>query len=260
MSGSILMDAAKPVAYDSPDHIQPHGTARDNSSNLWFNRKLFAWRPAREVRVLDIGCSGGGFVKSILDAGGFAVGVEGSDYSRKAKRAEWATIPDHLFTADATETFQLYREGAGGTREPLKFDVITAWEFFEHIAEDGLSAVIQNIDRHLEPGGVVLVSIAPWEDVVDGVRLHQSVHESPWWIEKFGSLGMANLLELEEYFFTDWVRGGPGTASFASAFARKGDRVPNLDRLKAAKRAFLVHETLVKLRWKALSIKTRLGV
>ena len=49
-------------------------------------------------------------MKSILDAGGFAVGVEGSDYSQRHKRAEWATIPDHLFTTDATVPFQLSEE------------------------------------------------------------------------------------------------------------------------------------------------------
>src|SRR4051794_1825047 len=126
---TITIETQKPVAYDSPDHIQPVGTALDNSTSRRFNRKLFDYIPPREVRLLDIGCSGGGQVKSILDDGGFAVGIEGSDYSRKKKRAEWATIPGHLFTADVTVPFTLSEEDGAGGRSPLRFNVITAWEF-----------------------------------------------------------------------------------------------------------------------------------
>src|SRR4051794_25089447 len=83
----ISIETPKPVAYDSPDHIEPVGTAADNSTSRRFNAKLFRYIPPAEVRLLDVGCSGGGLVKSILDAGGFAVGVEGSDYSQRHKRA-----------------------------------------------------------------------------------------------------------------------------------------------------------------------------
>jgi hypothetical protein len=75
------IETSKPIAYDSPDHIQPHGTASNNTTSPRFNGKLFEYIPAGEVRLLDIGCSGGGLVKSILDEGGFGIGIEGSDYS-----------------------------------------------------------------------------------------------------------------------------------------------------------------------------------
>jgi 2-polyprenyl-3-methyl-5-hydroxy-6-metoxy-1,4-benzoquinol methylase len=71
----------KPVALDSPDHLHPWGTTRDNSVNLAFNRRLSWWIPASMLRVLDLGCAGGEFVKSILDLGGISIGIEGSDYS-----------------------------------------------------------------------------------------------------------------------------------------------------------------------------------
>src|SRR4051812_40605701 len=103
----IVVKTSKPIAYDSPDHITPVGSARDNHLNHEFNRKLYQVFPIDRVRVLDLGCAGGGFVKSILAAGGFAIGIEGSDYSKVRKRAEWATIPDSLFTADMTEPFEV---------------------------------------------------------------------------------------------------------------------------------------------------------
>jgi 2-polyprenyl-3-methyl-5-hydroxy-6-metoxy-1,4-benzoquinol methylase len=71
----ITVKTNHPVAIYSPDHLFPHGTMRDNSSNPEFNKKLYELFPVKEVRLLDIGCSGGGLVKSILDDGGFAVGI-----------------------------------------------------------------------------------------------------------------------------------------------------------------------------------------
>ena len=99
----ITIETNVPVALDSLDHIHPHGTGWDNSVWPPFNDKLFAL--TKTPRLLDIGCAGGGLVKSIIDDGGFAVGVEGSDLSQRTNRAEWATIPANLFTGPAGRTF-----------------------------------------------------------------------------------------------------------------------------------------------------------
>jgi len=198
----------KPVAIDSPDHLLPWGTARDNSVNLAFNKKLIRLIPVSQLRVLDLGCAGGGFVKSILAQGGFAIGVEGSDYSRVRKRAEWATIPDHLFTADITEPFWLLEEGAQNQERPLQFNVITGWEIIEHVREEQLACVCENIMRHLSTGGLVIMSVSPLEDVIKGVRLHQTVKQKEWWIAKFEELGLIHHESLCGYFGIDWIRGG----------------------------------------------------
>jgi SAM-dependent methyltransferase len=221
---TLGIETSKPIAYDSPDHIQPHGTASNNTTSPRFNGKLFEYIPAGEVRLLDIGCSGGGLVKSILDDGGFGIGIEGSDYSLKRRRAEWATIPDHLFTADATVPFQLWGE-EDGRRRPLQFNVITAWEFFEHIAEHDLPGVIENIGRHLAPGGFVLGSISLIEDVLNGVRLHQTVQRKPWWIKTFARHGLEHHRPLEQYFNCDMVNGKPLGWSSAIALTRRGESV-----------------------------------
>ncbi len=55
---TFTMNAQKPVAYDSPDHIQPWGTVNDNSINYCFNLKLMWWLPRPYLKVLDIGCAG----------------------------------------------------------------------------------------------------------------------------------------------------------------------------------------------------------
>ncbi len=234
----------KPVAYDSPDHIQPFGTANDNSINKRFNRKLLRLIPPAEIRLLDIGCSGGGFVKSILDAGGFAIGIEGSDFSQKRKRAEWATIPDNLFTADVTVPFKAVQQSSSTEAEvQIQFNVITAWEFFEHISQQGLPGVVDNILQHLAPNGLVIVSVAPYEDIENGVVLHQTVQPRAWWIAKFQELGLQYREEFMNYFTYDWVRGGPHRASFTLVLSRNNEQPLHIDRLRSLKLFYLPWES-----------------
>lgn len=206
----IEVDTAKPVAYDSPDHLQPWGTARDNSTNPRFNRKLypifhFLKRP---LRVLDLGCSGGGFVRSCLDDGCLVVGLEGSDYSKRMRRAEWAYLADRfLFTADLTEPFEIKAIYEENRSEPLQFDVITSWDVLEHIRADQLPRVIENIRRHLAPHGLCIFSISTNEEIIDGVKLHQTVEDRSWWVGLFERHGLGPLPDFERYFATQYVRG-----------------------------------------------------
>jgi SAM-dependent methyltransferase len=211
----------------------PHGTARDNSQNPLFNQKLWLLFPNRKVSVLDIGCSGGGFVKSCVDQGYEAIGLEGSDYSQKTGRAEWGTIPERLFTCDATTDFSLFVTDPGlGLRQPARFDVITAWEFIEHIAEADLPAVCRNVDRHLIFDGLWAMSVSPNEEIINGVRLHQTVRERNWWLDFFRDQGWTNRDELVGYFGNDWVRGPFQNApeSFHVVLMRKDAPSPKLPR------------------------------
>jgi len=230
---SLRIVTSKPIAIDSPDHIQPWGTSRDNSTNQVFNRKLFWWMTKRPLRVLDLGCSGGGFVKSIHDAGGFGVGVEGSDYSRTRGRAEWGTIPDFLFTADITHPFDLFEVDDQGVDNLARFDVITAWEVIEHIRDDQLDAVFDNILRHLARSGVVIMSINSNEEVIEGVKLHQTVQGRPWWVARFGRAGFVTHDSVVRFFGNDWVRGGPWErGSFHIVATRRGEKLPEAERLR----------------------------
>lgn len=201
----LTVKTDKPVAYDSPDHTTPWGTKQDNHTDWKFCLKMADWIPLERLSVLDLGCSGGGFVKTIWDMGGLAVGIEGSDYSKLRGRAEWGTIPHLLFTADITVPFQVLRRTPSGD-VPLRFPIITGWEFIEHIHRDHLPAVFENIDRHLEPGGVVILSVCPDDDIIDGVNLHQTVEPPAWWFTEAAKYGFAYHPEVVAYFGQDWVR------------------------------------------------------
>ena len=180
-----------PIACDSNDHKYPRGTMQDNSVNTAFNnvvRQLFG----DVCSVLDLGCAGGGMVRSFIDRGHVAVGIEGSDFSQRFMRAEWAELNGtNLCTADITKPFQIvgWSDDDDGKPEKLvswlTFDVITMWEVLEHIAEDDLPQLFENIDIHLKKNGVVVMSVSPNEDVNWGVtppaHYHQCVHDLAWW-------------------------------------------------------------------------------
>lgn len=204
----IEVRATREIAYDSPDHIVPWGTKRDNSRQRRFNQKLYQLFSSQSgsLWVLDLGCSGGGFVKDCLDDGCVAVGLEGSDFSKKLRRAEWRTIPEYLFTADITAPFEVIGKFQGGEKL-LQFDVVTSWEVMEHIHERDLGAVVENVRRHLRPGGLWIMSVAVFDDFQQGVNLHQTVQPREWWVDKFEGFGLRCVQPFVGYFNTQFLRG-----------------------------------------------------
>jgi cyclopropane fatty-acyl-phospholipid synthase-like methyltransferase len=177
------------------------------------------------MSVLDLGCSGGGQVRSFIEQGYLAVGIEGSDLSARQLRAEWLTIPDYLFTADITKPFRL--QTAKG-REGMRFGVVTAWEVIEHIAEADLPQVLANVDAHLMPGGLVIMSVSPKSDIINGVELHQTVKPRAWWEAFLTASGWTNHPKLVSYFDGDFVRAEPNApGSFHVVLSRRGE-VPRL--------------------------------
>lgn len=196
----LTLECKKPIADDSPDHIQPYGT-KNNSRNIRFNRKLDKLYK-KPISILDLGCAGGAFVKDCIDEGDMAIGLEGSDYSKKNKKAEWTTIPDSLFTCDITKNFNVY-EG----KKRFRFNVITAWEVMEHIKEEDLDALIKNIVNHMADDCLVIMSIANFSDIQNGIELHQTQKPKDWWIDKFSRYGLVYRPEYLAYFNTQYIRG-----------------------------------------------------
>jgi SAM-dependent methyltransferase len=237
----ISVKAEREVAYESPDHLCPWGTRRDNSKNRRFNFKLerLFQNITKTPSVLDLGCSGGGFVKTCVDDGWLAVGIEGSNYSKIHKRAEWLSIPGFLFTCDITGEFEILLTNNEGVRR-ITFDVVTAWDVIEHIAEENLPKVAENAKKHLSPHGLWILSVSPNEEVINGVRLHQSVHPKEWWIENFVQLGFEHLEEYVRYFNTQFIRGpkyeAPG--SFHLVLCLNKERVPPIPKERVTQRLF----------------------
>ena len=194
----------KPIALDSDDHTWPRGALHDNSSNYNFNLKLYDhFRQRADLRVLDLGCSGGGFVRSVLEDGFLGLGVEGSDISRRLRTGEWGNIPHHLFNCDITSAFTLQSNS-----QPLTFHCITAWEVLEHIPREKLPVLLENIRRHLALDGIFVASVDQSADgnPLTGAVYHVTLENKTWWLAQFAQAGF---LEVTEHPFEvrDYVRG-----------------------------------------------------
>lgn len=194
-----------PVAYKSLDHLYPHGTIRDNTRYPRFIEKCEELlRSDKPLSFLDLGCSGGGMVLEAALREHISMGLEGSDCSQKEQRAEWRLLGNRLQTCDITKPFRL--ENIDGNL--YLFDIITAWEVLEHIAEDDLTQLLSNIRNHLTTGGYFVASIANWADVdpVSGVNWHVTCHPYEWWKNKFENAGFQVCSEL--FAPIDLARGG----------------------------------------------------
>ena len=181
VAGRLGVETKHPVAYESPDHKIPYGTARDNSTNgkfvLYMDELLHREFGDQTLRVMDLGCSGGQMVIDFLKLRWMAFGIEGSDYSLKHRRANWKHYANrNLFTADITKPLH-----ATINDQPATFHLITAWEVLEHIASVDLDALFENIRRHLEPGGYFIASTTSTPDVQNGIELHQTQWENSRW-------------------------------------------------------------------------------
>ena len=166
-----------PIAYESYDHIEPKGTMADNTHHKPFVERVNEMADGNKIKYADLGCSGGGLVKDFIDDGHQAIGIEGSDYSQKNKRAEWATIPDNLFTADITKPFFITDE----SNSTGLCDIVTAWDVLEHIHENDLGVLITNIRNSLKTNGLFVASVATFEDFPH----HVTLKEKDWWISLF---------------------------------------------------------------------------
>ena len=199
-----------PIALDSPDHLYPWGTKNDNSTNIGFIDDIsnFCKQNGKSnFNFLDLGCSGGQLVIDVLNRGNLAIGLEGSDYSIINKRANWPKYYNkNLFTCDITKKYELFNNNL-----LIKFDIISAWEVIEHIAENDLISFFTHISNNLNSGGIFCGSISQKEEVLEGYKLHQTVWDELTWYSNLPSILDGLNLKLYNYPFKNKVREDYGS-------------------------------------------------
>lgn len=194
-----------PVAIESLDHIYPLGTMNDNTRCPRFIRKCESLFPVeRDLKFLDLGCSGGGVVLDACLKGHIGIGLEGSDFSILNQRAEWRLLKDNLFTCDVLKDFELYDNE---TKDTAKFDIISAWEVLEHLPAEKLEMFFKNVEKHLVDDGyfVASVSLVDSIDPKTNINLHCTVKPREWWYEKIDEFGFENNTNL--FTLNDYSRG-----------------------------------------------------
>jgi len=204
----VLTDHPHPT--ESPDYLNPAGSIEDNSSFTYFIHELDALFSGFPYGVLDIGCAGGQFVVDVYNKGypWLAVGLEGGNVFgmtgefdeprhhetgtlHQPRGAEnWKLYHDKcLFHADVSKPFTIIDESENNSI--VKFNIVTAWEFFEHPLPEEVPAIIDNIVKHLLPGGLFIGTINACLDGVHGH--HRCAQTREWWDEMFASRGFQRL-------------------------------------------------------------------
>jgi 2-polyprenyl-3-methyl-5-hydroxy-6-metoxy-1,4-benzoquinol methylase len=191
----------KRVAVDSPDHTDPLGTINDNSKNYRFNTIVANIIETRPIKIIDIGCAGGGLIEDFVMDGHLGVGLEGSDLSFVLKRAAWKTIPNNLFVCDVSEDYQIYHN-----EQPFVADVISAWEFMEHPRPEQIDSIIRLFKKHLKLGGYFIGSISTGN--INNEKWHQTVKDKSWWLKQFANYNFIEDTEKTKMFAdgNGWVR------------------------------------------------------
>ena len=176
-----------PIAVDSNDHMRPHGAIHDFSDATEFCEYVLDLWPEKKW-LLDLGTGSGTVVKTAIEAGMInAFGIEGSDAPRKQGLGAWPELGDErLFNADLRYPFEI-RPDHDTMDWIYEFDIITAWDVMEHMTEDTIDRVMENIRRHSKVGTFVMATIQ--FDNHNNELYHHLLKPREWWIKKFEEFG-----------------------------------------------------------------------
>lgn len=188
----LSVETDYPIALDSMDHLEPHGALdQQGHEGIEFFKELHIKFP-QVNHVLDFGTGMGTFVDNGIKAGFDVYGIEGTDKVDSA--TPWVRYKNQrLFHADLRHPFYIfypaeyYRQGIMATDFYALFDLITAWDVMEHLSEDSIDIVMENITRHLNSGGYFMGTIE-FSDT-DNERYHTLCKPRGWWITKFEEYG-----------------------------------------------------------------------
>ena len=180
----------KPIAFDSPDHLEPMGTLADNNSNMLYVLEVKKYFNNKNINILDLGCSGGQIVIDHISQKDLGIGLEGSFHVLQgAGKHNWEQYYNkNLFLCDITEPFF-----CKDNNTTIMFDCIQMWEVLEHIPESKFKNLFTNIKNHINPEGIFVGSVA----MVPDPPRHVSLFSKNRWIEIFKENGF----DLKEYAF-----------------------------------------------------------
>lgn len=181
------------------DTAIPWGTRKQASTNPRFIENICNFYNDktlnRPLRLLDLGCGGGYFVRDCLDAGIEAYGIEGSSWSRDHNRGAWPALKGQLHVGDITQPWPV---------EHSEFDVITAWEVIEHLEMSKVGIFLDLVKRHLAPNGMFIASTTNRPDVVRGVNLHQTMWTKEQWKAAIENAGLRVNPKMVRFFHPQW--------------------------------------------------------
>lgn len=126
-------------------------------------RELHHWLP-RHSAILEIGAAKGYFVRAARLSGFRCVGVDVSEYAvREAvSEVQWCDITQGLYFTDSA------------------FDAVVSWEVLEHVPEDDIPPLAEEMDRVLRPGGLQVHRIGVLIPGREAEFFSDVTHVTPW--------------------------------------------------------------------------------
>ena len=121
------------------------GFLRDAIDRHWGSDPR-ALKPLAGKRALDVGCGAGLLAEPLARLGADVTGVDAAP----------ANIEAASLHAQGMGLSISYRAGELGTMDLGRFDLVTAMEVIEHVADKG--AFIHQLARHLAPDGLLVLS------------------------------------------------------------------------------------------------------
>ena len=192
---------------DSPDFTDPVGAVNDDTTNKEYIEDMEKFFDGKKITTLELGCAGGRIVMDLIERGHNSYGLEGTPYPRQKNRPAWVKYYNkNLFNCDLSKPFTLLDDNG----DLMQFDVISHWEFLEHIPVESLDLLLANLYRHLKPDGVILCGVSPWGPTTDpkhghvykDVVHHQACFMQEEWNEKYFN----RFFEVHEYPFEGKLR------------------------------------------------------
>ena len=147
----------------------------------YFSWLLARWHPAPIQLALEMGSGNGNFLGFARARGITVIGLESQPELRR--RAQIASFEAHGAITDLAP-------------EP-RFDLIAAFDVFEHIPQDDCIALLRNMAERLSPGGILLLRVPNGESPVGRIFQHGDLtHVTTLGLSKFKQMASLTGLEL----------------------------------------------------------------
>ena len=165
------------------------GRSRAFFEARWLTR--FADSLPKGGRVLDLGCGAGEPIAGWLIREGYR--VTGMDFSQPMLDIAARRFPDGDWRLGDMRTLEL----------PGRFHGIIGWDSFFHLTPDEQRATIPRLARHLEPGGVLMVTVGPIAGEVTGNVGGETVYHASLSVEDYARVMDRAGLRLIAYMAED---------------------------------------------------------
>jgi SAM-dependent methyltransferase len=194
-----------PYEWSTRDSVLSNSSVETNIDYIKTVYKLFPQK--KQISILDIGCGPGSFLEPFIEDGNIVLGLDGFYVNRKFGVGPWGRFPNNFFNCDIAKPFKACYDEYGRINSDnlvYEFDIISTFEFMEHLYYEQLDQVFNNMYKHLKNGGIIVAGIS-----FNQQGGHFIIENRQWWIDKFKEFGLINSKSLENIMNNNYQKYYP---------------------------------------------------